>query len=100
MVSFIANIESAGFRANGDSAQYRRKGFRLGFNGLDRSCFAVGVSENMDYTGIAARHKNSSSIFTERESIPDLGQWQELGHALRRDLEQGQAGVAKPSACC
>src|SRR5882672_10231470 len=58
----------------------------------------IRVREGMNLPGIAARDKNAPAILAERQAVPGLGERKELCDALAGNVQQRQAGVAKPAA--
>ena len=98
MVAFITDIEPPTTGMNCDASEHGRYSIGRRLDGICSGGLAVRVSEYVDDTRISARHKNAMAILANRQPIPNLGQRQELRHALGRDVEYRQPGIAEPGA--
>ena len=100
VIGFVADVELARDRMNGDACQKNVGALPVRLDGPFGRRFAIGVFVNVHKPGSAARNKEPTAFLAEGQTIPGLGQRQELSHLPIRHIEQCHPMIAEPAADC
>ena len=97
VVAFVAGKEFAGAGMNGQAGEKDLRASCFGCDGAVKSRHAVGVGENVNLPGVAARHVEAMAVAAEGNAVPGFFQRQKLCLLAADGIEERHAMLIEPA---